>query len=193
MTRSKGLPGGAVSKPVLNGLVVGVATTPEHEAALIAAGACEVWVLGRHAETLQGAITYCRKRAATLVVSESLMCFGDKRSSIFAVAKDLMARGISLVDIRDMAASAFDLVERGISALQSVAALGCRKTQQRRGARGGKKKGEIAAAKRSALIADDIAERICNHPKLTWADRLAIFGHGFSLSGLRRHYLQPAS
>lgn len=193
MTRSKSSPGGSASKPLLGGLVIGFATTPEHEAALIAAGAIEVWVLGRGAQSLEWAIAYCRKRAATLLVNEDLRCFGAIRKDIFATVKNLMARGISLVDIRDRTASAFDLIERGISALQSVAALGSRKTQQRRGRRGGQAKGAASAARRNALIADDIAERICTHPKLNWADRLAIFGKGFSLSGLRRHYLPEAT
>lgn len=181
------------SNPLLpRGLVVGFGTAVEAESEILTVGAVEVWIKGRGIQALAWAQTYLRGRPGTVAVAEDLRCFGATRKEIFATVKALMAKGVSVVDVRDLAASAFDLVERAITALQSSAALGCRKTAQRRGKRGGDAKGAAAAQARSLIVRDDILHKIVNHPKLTWADIMDILCGAFSKSTLIRHCREAA-
>jgi hypothetical protein len=140
------------------------------------------------AETLDDAVMWLRKRRGTLAIAEDLRCFGEKKAAIFAQVHRLEAARIGIVDVRDPAASHMVLMERAEKKLQAGSEGICRKTRQRRGAKGGTAKRDNAAARRNALIADDIAARLCHHPKLTWNDRLEILGEFFSLATIKRVY-----
>ena len=81
------------------------------------------------------------------------------------------------------------MLDRAIRQIHGNARVrGSRKFAQKIGAKGGDAKADSAKAKRDAIMREDIVRRICQHPKLTWQDRVDILGEGFNESTLRRHY-----
>lgn len=171
-------------------LTIGYCTDDKSEKALIAQGvpAEQIWRRDRDLHALEFALRYPRGRETILVVAEDLRIFGESRKAIIAQQQALKARGIIVLDVVANDNGELSLLDRALKALSSSAAMRNHRTARRRGARGGVAKGVAAQVRRNARVADDIVQRLCSLPQLTWKLCAWVLGEGFSAASLNRHY-----
>lgn len=174
--------------PQLPLLTIGFATNPAGEQRMKDWGIERTWMRGRDAETIEDAILDFRKRPGALAIDADLRIFGHTQREILAKASEVHKLDIRLVDIDRPTADAHELVQRALTALHSSRPIRNHRTARRRGRQGGLAKAAAAANERDRRIAPEIAERLCRHKKLAWADRLEILGEGFTMSSIQRHY-----
>lgn len=186
MTRSNSAPQ-LSEQPVLT---LGFCFDLAGEAKLLAAGIPKemIWRRGDQMACLDHALRYFRQRPGILAVVDDLRIFGESRRAIIAQQHDLKARGILVLDVVTNDNDELSLLDRALKALSSSAGMRNHRTARRRGAKGGEAKGIAAQMRRNARVADDIVERLCSLPQLTWKLCAWVLGEGFSAASLNRHY-----
>lgn len=146
-----------------------------------------VYMQGRGAETLDACLATFRDRPGRLILACDLRIFGAKRGDIIVVMDRLELAKIRVTDITHPEDKTHvQLIERGSKAASKVRFLRNSRAARRVGQIGGIAKGEAAKARRNAEVSDNIAKRLCTHPKLNWKDCADILG--MSVASIHRHY-----
>jgi hypothetical protein len=185
-------------KPLV--LVKGFCRNPAEKAALIAFGLTEriIYMDKNGAENIDTCINSFRREtpedrfggALLVVPGEDIRLFGEGRKAISKITDRLERLQIKLLNIahqEDVTYSAHN--DRASTAIAAQRFKGNRRAARRAGSSGGLAKKANAAAKRDALMREDIVRRMVTHPKLTINDCAGILGEGFSAATLRRCYL----
>lgn len=167
-------------------LTIGFCTDLAGEAKLKAKGVERIWRRGNGLESIDDAIYEFRGRAGTLAVTDDLRIFGGSNIEIAMVCARLFRMGISLIDADHLEQVVPELQERARAALHAARPMPSHRVARRRGRQGGLAKAAAAAFARGIRCADDIVQRLCDHPALTWDDCAAILGPPFSKSTLQR-------
>lgn len=166
-----------------------VSATQQYQAA-IDAGKPErcVYIEGRGAETFEQCVASFRN-GGTLGLVGGFRVLGASRKNIMARIRELKKRKIVPYDLDSGSTDQVELLHTAIGQIAGARQLRNDPRQPKRlGKKGGEAKGRNAAAKRNAILQEDIVRRLCTHPKLNWEDRAQILGENFSQSTLRRLY-----
>ena len=114
---------------------------------------------------------------------------GGSRVGIVARVRYLKSLGITPYDLDTGETDETELLNAAIQRINGARSLRLDPRQPRRlGRKGGLAKGVAAQERRNSIMAEDIVQRICAHPKLNWEDRADILGLPWSESTLRRKY-----
>lgn len=181
----------AASLPIrLTLLTIGLCKDLAGEEKLKALGIERIWRIGNGSESLADAVYDFRGRSGTLAVADDLRIFSpnDSNFEIAAVCAGLLRLKIEIVDINHPEEVVPEMQERARKAFHSARPMPNHRIARRRGRMGGLARAAAAEIARATRCAADIAERICRHEKLAWADRLEILGEGFTMSSIQRHY-----
>lgn len=169
-------------------LTIGFCTDLAAEERLCALGIERIWRRGNGIESLEDALYDFRERTGVLAFVNDTRIFGETNDAISDAFDEMERLGVKPVDIDDPWLRVPKLQDRARKALHAAAPMPSHRVARRRGRMGGLARAEAARIARATRCAEDIAMRICNHPKLTWADRLFILGDGFTRSSIERHY-----
>lgn len=101
----------------------------------------------------------------------------------------MKAKNVRPYDLERGVTDTAELLNDAIAKITGARALREDPRQAKRvGRKGGLAKGVAADAKRNAVMAEDIVQRLCEHSKLTWDDCAAILGKPWSATTLRRKF-----
>lgn len=149
----------------------------------------EICCLEVPGEDLDFCLGLFRGRRGELVIPGDLRIFGNSRGEVLGTMAELHRRKITVRDVAhpEDGDNPHLMERRALTAISASRFLDKRKSRHS-ARRGGKIKGQHAAKRRDAISPADVIRNIVNCPKLTWADRVAIFGNSISKASLRRHY-----
>lgn len=147
----------------------------------------KIWIEGRGAETAQEFVNACRNGDEVFVASD-LRVFGTTLAEILGITSQLEKKRVA-VRHTDHDKTLSEMIECAKVELAKYNRWkGSKKDAKRTGARGGRKKGENAAAERAKIMPPDSIHALVGFLgcKVTW--RLISKVTGFSVATLRRRY-----
>lgn len=182
-------PGAFVGTQVL---ILGFCRNREEEARLLAFGVQpqHIWQIGREHETFAWMLRFIRERACQILVACDFRIFGKSRAQILNSLRDCEEVGASVRDVTNPGDGFTGSLKRALVAIANARFTTNPRKARRLGALGGTAKGEAAKAERAAILADAIIRRLCVFHKLTLADCAKILGSPFSVSTLKRNYVE---
>ena len=147
---------------------------------------------GRAAENLDRCLSSFRGRPGRLLIAPDLRVFGASKKAVAEVMARLERARIQVVDVIHPQHETIAEMMQYASVLISGTRFRDRRTARRRGAEGGRAKGQAAVEARSSVAPDWLVQNIVAAPEISWKVKLRLLDGWISEATLRRHYRVPA-